>query len=282
MVSTDKLYELTVRKVDGKPAPDFDTFIWGWGGDPYDPSFLLSILTTGEIGGSSDSFYSNPEYDRLFDEQAGEFDTEARKEMIQRDGRAHPGRPALPGAHRGPEPAGLPDRPDRDVEPICPAARPATCSATRSPTSRCWRSQPARAAPRAATTAAAPAIVLVVARGAGRRRIASGGPLSPARGREPAGARRVSDRGRVELARAEGTVSVSGTLARGQGRRGGADARSSSSIFNFFLFRVMGDPTTQLARLPQATPEEIEQLRADYGLDKPLLPASSPTTSATR
>ena len=84
MVSTDKLYDLTVRKVDGKPAPDFDTFIWGWGGDPYDPSFLLSVLTTDEIGGSSDSFYSNPEYDRLFDEQAGEFDTEARKEVIQR------------------------------------------------------------------------------------------------------------------------------------------------------------------------------------------------------
>jgi peptide/nickel transport system permease protein len=41
-------------------------------------------------------------------------------------------------------------------------------------------------------------------------------------------------------------------------------------VFNFFLFRVMGDPTTQLARLPQATPEEIEKLRADYGLDKPV------------
>ena len=41
-------------------------------------------------------------------------------------------------------------------------------------------------------------------------------------------------------------------------------------VFNFFLFRVMGDPTTQLARLPRATPEEIEQLKAEYGLDKPL------------
>src|SRR5665648_690785 len=41
-------------------------------------------------------------------------------------------------------------------------------------------------------------------------------------------------------------------------------------IFNFFLFRVMGDPTTQLARLPNASPEEISKLRADYGLDKPL------------
>src|SRR3954468_8362026 len=42
-------------------------------------------------------------------------------------------------------------------------------------------------------------------------------------------------------------------------------------IVNFFLFRVMGDPTTQLARLPRATPEEIQQLRQAYGLDKPLL-----------
>ncbi len=42
-------------------------------------------------------------------------------------------------------------------------------------------------------------------------------------------------------------------------------------IFNFFLFRVMGDPTTQLARLPRATPQEIVKLRAQYGLDKPLI-----------
>ena len=82
VVSTGKLTELTVQKVDGVPAPDFDSFVWGWGGDPYDPSFLLSLFTTGEIGASSDSFYSNPEYDRLFEEQSGEFDTEARKEII--------------------------------------------------------------------------------------------------------------------------------------------------------------------------------------------------------
>jgi peptide/nickel transport system substrate-binding protein len=83
VVSVDKLTELTVQQVDGKPAPAFDTFIWGWGGDPYDPSFLLSLFTTQEIGASSDAFYSNPEYDRLFEEQAAEFDTEARKEIIQ-------------------------------------------------------------------------------------------------------------------------------------------------------------------------------------------------------
>jgi peptide/nickel transport system permease protein len=41
-------------------------------------------------------------------------------------------------------------------------------------------------------------------------------------------------------------------------------------IFNFFLFRLVGDPTTQLARLPGSSPAEIEKLKADYGLDKPL------------
>jgi peptide/nickel transport system substrate-binding protein len=85
VVSTDKLYELTIRRQDGKPAPEFDTFIWGWGGDPYDPSFLLSVLTTKAIDQQlTDSYYSNPEYDHLFKEQAGSFDVAERKEIIQR------------------------------------------------------------------------------------------------------------------------------------------------------------------------------------------------------
>jgi peptide/nickel transport system substrate-binding protein len=83
VVSVDKLTELTTQKVDGKMAPDFDTFIWGWGGDPYDPSILLGLITTAQIGGSSDSFYSNPEYDRLYEQQAGEFDLNARKEIVK-------------------------------------------------------------------------------------------------------------------------------------------------------------------------------------------------------
>jgi peptide/nickel transport system substrate-binding protein len=82
IVSTDKLTEISTRKVKGKMAPDFDTFIWGWGGDPYDPGLLLNLLTTKAIGGSSDSFYSNPEYDRLYDEQSGEFDQAKRKQIV--------------------------------------------------------------------------------------------------------------------------------------------------------------------------------------------------------
>jgi peptide/nickel transport system substrate-binding protein len=82
VVSADKLTEVTIRTVDGEPAPAFDTFVWGWGGDPYDPSFLLSLFLTDQIGGNSDSFYSNPEYDRLFNEQAGAFDVAERREVI--------------------------------------------------------------------------------------------------------------------------------------------------------------------------------------------------------
>jgi hypothetical protein len=120
-VSTDKLYELTVRKVDGKPAPDFDTFIWGWGGDPYDPGFLLSLMTTDEIGASSDAFYSNPEYDRLYEEQSTLFDTEERKavigemiDILQRD---------LPYIVLTEDPRLEAYRTDAvaNVEPVCPA-----------------------------------------------------------------------------------------------------------------------------------------------------------------
>jgi peptide/nickel transport system substrate-binding protein len=83
VVSVDKLTELTTQKVKGKMAPDFDTFIWGWGGDPYDPSILLGLITTAQIGGSSDSFYSNPEYDKLYAQEAGEFDLNNRKEIVK-------------------------------------------------------------------------------------------------------------------------------------------------------------------------------------------------------
>ena len=83
VVSVDKLTEITTRFVGDKPAPEFDTFIWGWGGDPYDPSTLLKLITTDQIGNTSDSFYSNPEYDRLFTQQTGEFDPEKRKALVQ-------------------------------------------------------------------------------------------------------------------------------------------------------------------------------------------------------
>jgi peptide/nickel transport system substrate-binding protein len=56
--------------------------MWGWSSDP-DPSFMLSILTTDEITtGTSETGYSNPEYDALYTAQATELDPEARKAIV--------------------------------------------------------------------------------------------------------------------------------------------------------------------------------------------------------
>ena len=123
IVSVDKLTEITTRKVDGKVAPEFDTFIWGWGGDPYDPSLLLNLLTTKAIGASSDAFYSNPEYDRLYEQQSGEFDRGKRKELVEADDRAQPARPALHRADRRPDAAGLSHRQGRRRQAGVPGAR---------------------------------------------------------------------------------------------------------------------------------------------------------------
>jgi len=64
------------------PTFDFDVILWGWGSDP-DPSLLLSVMTTDEIPtGSSETGYSNPEFDALYLEQATELDFNKRVELV--------------------------------------------------------------------------------------------------------------------------------------------------------------------------------------------------------
>jgi len=65
----------------GKLSPDYDTFVWGWYSD-LDPGSILSFFTTAQIGSQSDCGYSNPEYDKLFKEQARTVDPAARKTII--------------------------------------------------------------------------------------------------------------------------------------------------------------------------------------------------------
>ncbi len=64
-------------------APDFDMFIWGWGGD-VDPNFILSIMTTNSIEAWSDCMYSNAEFDQLFEEQQSTIDLQERIAIVQR------------------------------------------------------------------------------------------------------------------------------------------------------------------------------------------------------
>lgn len=64
------------------PTFDYDVIIWGWGSDP-DPAFLLSVHLTDEIPtGTSETGYSNPEFDELFAQQATALNPEERRQII--------------------------------------------------------------------------------------------------------------------------------------------------------------------------------------------------------
>ena len=61
--------------------PNYDMFLWGWGGDP-DPNFILSIFTSSQINAWSDCAWSDPQYDRLFLEQQTTIDQSQRAAIV--------------------------------------------------------------------------------------------------------------------------------------------------------------------------------------------------------
>jgi peptide/nickel transport system substrate-binding protein len=64
------------------PAFDFDVIRWGWGAGT-DPASLLYVATSTEIPtGNSETGYSNPEFDALFEEQRATADPAKRKELL--------------------------------------------------------------------------------------------------------------------------------------------------------------------------------------------------------
>jgi peptide/nickel transport system substrate-binding protein len=64
------------------PAFDFDIIFWGWSAG-VDPSSLLVILTTENIPtGVSETGYSNPEYDELYNQQQVTADREERRALL--------------------------------------------------------------------------------------------------------------------------------------------------------------------------------------------------------
>ncbi len=76
---TDKIYNFKGNTF----APDYDLFLWYWYSDP-DPNFILSVLTTGQIGSWSDTSFSDPEYDSLYAQQQTTVDQQARLQIIWR------------------------------------------------------------------------------------------------------------------------------------------------------------------------------------------------------
>jgi peptide/nickel transport system substrate-binding protein len=76
------LVDLTPPEGDPPGLAKFDIYMWGWVGD-VDPTSLLQPFTTGEIGKSSDTFYSNARFDELFKLQGQTLDNTQRKAMLQ-------------------------------------------------------------------------------------------------------------------------------------------------------------------------------------------------------
>ncbi len=68
---------------------DWDMLMDGWGTGP-DPTYLLSIQTCATLpldngtGGNTDSFYCNPQYDKLFNQQITQFDPAQRAQTIKK------------------------------------------------------------------------------------------------------------------------------------------------------------------------------------------------------
>jgi hypothetical protein len=67
--------------LDGKPKPDADLFISDWIGDT-DPTFILSVLTSSQIGAWNDTGWTSTEYDALFAKQAAALDEAERKALV--------------------------------------------------------------------------------------------------------------------------------------------------------------------------------------------------------
>jgi peptide/nickel transport system substrate-binding protein len=78
-VTTSSSSQLTDQIYKG----DFDAFQWGWYVEP-DPDSMLSYMTCGQRQGSSDSFYCNKDYDKLYNTQHVETDQAKRVADIKR------------------------------------------------------------------------------------------------------------------------------------------------------------------------------------------------------
>ncbi|WP_161976279.1 ABC transporter substrate-binding protein [Mycolicibacterium sp. CH28] len=64
-------------------SPDWDIMVWGWDSSFYDPSYLLGIATTDQIGGNNDTFWTDPRYDELYAQQSTTMDHAARVKLVQ-------------------------------------------------------------------------------------------------------------------------------------------------------------------------------------------------------
>ena len=64
--------------------PDYDIYIWQWQPSGSDPGRRLGYFRTAQIENQNDACWSNPEYDKLWQQQAQELDQQKRKDIAYR------------------------------------------------------------------------------------------------------------------------------------------------------------------------------------------------------
>jgi peptide/nickel transport system substrate-binding protein len=65
---------------DDKYGPSYDAFLWGWSGDVPSPDFNFDVLRTNSAW--QDTYYSNPEYDRVSLQSLHTLDEEERIDLM--------------------------------------------------------------------------------------------------------------------------------------------------------------------------------------------------------
>lgn len=77
-ITIELLVQPFEQSVETRKAGGFDMSVSGWGPDYADPSTYLALWTTGQIGSQNSANYSNPEYDKLFEQANVEQDVDKR------------------------------------------------------------------------------------------------------------------------------------------------------------------------------------------------------------
>jgi len=75
------LYDAGWNYVGDTYKPDYDVWIWFWQPSGTDPGRRLGYFRTAQIENQNDCCWSDPEYDKLWDEQSQELDAQKRKEI---------------------------------------------------------------------------------------------------------------------------------------------------------------------------------------------------------
>jgi peptide/nickel transport system substrate-binding protein len=85
VIDPGALSDLLYATTDGGNtyAPDYDMYLWDWGGY-IDPGDTLSSFITDQIWTWNDPCWSNAEFDRLADEQYSELDKQKRLDLLYR------------------------------------------------------------------------------------------------------------------------------------------------------------------------------------------------------